>query len=149
MAGSLVAFIVLFDHQRAFRVIHIDYSQIQLLLMTLPKKIQGRDEQLPPQEFPTVGWIMSACSTPRGTAASRLATTLHLAGQPRPLHHHHQGQDRNLWRAINSSNKTNGLVVATPVYLPLRRSSLAGPVPPSIFSCFSAFLFFICLRPQF
>jgi hypothetical protein len=75
-----------------------------------------------------------------------LATTLHSARQPRPLHHHHQGQDSDLWRPINSSNRTNGLVVATHVCLPLRRSSLAGHVPPSIFSCFSASLYFTSLR---
>ena len=56
-------------------------------------------------------------------------------------YHHHQAQDEVPWTVICSSNRTNGLKVATDVYLPLGRSSLVGPVPQLIFSCFSAFLY--------
>ena len=62
-------------------------------------------------------------------------------------HHHHQAQDRVSWKTT-SNNRTNGLVVDTHVYLPLRRSSLVGLVPQSIFSCSSAFLcFYLSLAP--
>jgi len=92
---------------------------------------------------------MSAQSTPlsRGTI---LPTTAFKRGNKRCLwlhsldlhhHHHHQAQDKVPWIVISSSNRMNGLKVATDVYLPLWRSSLVGLVPRLIFSCFSAFLY--------
>jgi hypothetical protein len=111
--------------------------------MAVPKKIQRRDAVAHTSLRKLHGLCQRVPRLVRDPTSHQVGND---SGRPRPQHHHHPGQDRNLWRAIHNSNKTNGLVVATHVCLPLRRSSLAGLVPPSIFSCFSAFLsFFIYL----
>jgi hypothetical protein len=109
--------------------------------MTLHKKAQENSRMRRAVCPPMRRGIMSASSTPRFASTAALLLTT-VARQPHPLSPPPpppSRTDRDSWRAINSSNRTNGLVVATHVCLPLWRSSLARHVHRLIFSCFSAF----------
>jgi hypothetical protein len=110
--------------------------------MTLHKKAQENSRMRRAVCPPMRRGIMSASSTPRFASTAALLLTT-VARQPHPLSPPppppSSRTDRDSWRAINSSNRTNGLVVATHVCLPLWRSSLARHVHRLIFSCFSAF----------
>lgn len=128
-----------YDQQRAFRVIHIDYIQSSDFIDHSQRKFKGETGSCP-NKSPKVRDIMSACSTPRSHCL-QVGNDTALGWTASPTTPPPSRTRQELWRAIHSSNKTNGLVAATPVCPLLRRSSLAGPAPQSIFSCFSAFLY--------